>query len=179
MRMPHKKPHRTDADLWRLVQGQHGVVTRAQLLAAGLSGDGIQRRIATGRLHPLWRGVYAVGRPEVSSHGRWLAAVLACGSRALLSHSSATALWGMLAWDGAIEVVLPAGSARRRPGIRVHRRAGLDARHRRMVKGIPVTDPISTLIDIAGRKPSSVVERAIREADRLGLVRSGHAALNT
>jgi very-short-patch-repair endonuclease len=99
-----------------------------------------------------------------------MAAVLSCGSSALLSHSSAASLWGMLTWDGGIDVVLPGGVARRRPGIRTHRRRDLLLEHRRRVDGIPVTDPISTLIDIANREPAIVVMKAIREADRLCLV---------
>lgn len=99
-----------------------------------------------------------------------MVATLCCGPQALLSHLSAAALWELLRWDGNIDVVLPQRVARRRPGIRVHRRLGLGADERREVDGIPVTDPISTLIDVASCKPRGVVERAIREADRLGLV---------
>ena len=168
--MAHKRLQPESAELWALVGRQHGVVTRAQLLAHGLSGASIQRRLVAGRLHPLWRGVYGVGRPEVSSHGRWMAAVLCCGAQALLSHSSAAALWGILAWDGSIHIVLPHSVSRRRPGIRVHRRLGLDAEHRRQVDGIPVTDPVSTLIDIAACRPRDVLGLAIREADRLDLI---------
>lgn len=158
------------AELWRLVKAQHGVVTRAQLLAHGLGGSAIQRRIEAGRLHPLWRGVYAVGRPEVSPRGQWMAATLCCGPGALLGHSSAAALWGLLTWDGSIDVVVPQHVARRRPGIRVHRRLDLGADECCEVDNIPVTDPISTLIDVASCKPCGVVERAIREADRLDLI---------
>ena len=57
------------------------------MLAEGLTPKAIHHRIEIGRLHPLWRGVYAVGRPEVSREGRWMAAVLSCGPRALLSHA--------------------------------------------------------------------------------------------
>jgi very-short-patch-repair endonuclease len=171
MRMARKRLQRTSGELWALVERQHGVVTRAQLLANGLSGDAIQRRVSAGRLHPLWRGVYAVGRPEVDRRGRWMAAVLCAGPAALLSHSSAASLWGMLAWDGCIDVVVPYGVTRRRAGIRVHRRLGLDdSADRREVDGIPVTDPVTTLVDIASCKPNDVVQRAIREADRLDLV---------
>jgi len=170
MLVPHKKLHRTDGGLWALVRKQHGVVTRRQLLSGGLGSDAIQRRISTGRLHPLWKGVYAVGRPEVDRYGRWMAATLSCGPRALLSHASAAALWGMIAWDGTIDVVLPAESVRRRPGIRVHRRVDLDATGRRLASGIPVTDPVNTLVDIAPGRSVAAVERAVREADRLELV---------
>jgi very-short-patch-repair endonuclease len=168
--MARKKPQLAPGKLWGLVRRQHGVVSRAQLLAHGLSADAIRHRIDVGRLHPLWRGVYAVGRPEVDRYGRSMAAVLCCGPQALLSHASAAALWGILAWDEGIDVVVPYGESRRRPGIRVHRRIGLSAEDRHEVKGIPVTDPLSTLIDIASCKPTAVLERALREADRLDLI---------
>jgi very-short-patch-repair endonuclease len=122
------------------------------------------------RLHPLWRGVYAVGRPEVSDHGRWMAAVLACGPGARLSHGSAAALWGLLAWGGEIDIVVPGHRASRRPGICVHRRFDLETANRCEVHGISVTDPITTLIDVTTCKTHEQVERAIREADRLDLV---------
>ena len=146
------------------------MIARSQLLELGLESRSIEHRLAKGRLHPLWRGVYAVGRPEVSQHGRWMAATLACGPAALLSHCSAAALWGIAPKlrKGPIEVT--AEVHRRRPGVRVHRRRDLGTEHRREVAGIPVTDPISTLVDFASCAANWRVERAINEADRLDLV---------
>jgi very-short-patch-repair endonuclease len=154
-----------------LVRRQHGVVTRSQLLEFGVGSRSIEHRIAKGRLHRLWRGVYVAGRPEVSQKGRWMGAVLSCGQHALLSHHSAAALWE-LAPPGVwvVEVVVPVGTFRRRPGIEVHRRADLGLEHRREVGGIPVTDPVSTLVDLASCAPEWRVEQAINSADRLGLV---------
>src|SRR3954468_18148276 len=83
-----------DAAIWALVKQQHGVIAHRQLLELGLSRRQIERRIASGRLHPVWRGVYAVGRPQLDRHGHWMAAVLACGPDAALSHGSAAELWG-------------------------------------------------------------------------------------
>jgi very-short-patch-repair endonuclease len=145
-------------------------VGRSQLLELGVGSRSIEHRIAKGRLHPLWRGVYVVGRPEVSERGRWMAAVLACGPAALLSHRSAAALWGIAPAPrmGPIEVV--AGVFRRRTGIRVHRRRDLGPEHRRQVAAIPVTDPISTLVDLSSCASEWRVEQAISEADRLDLV---------
>jgi very-short-patch-repair endonuclease/predicted transcriptional regulator of viral defense system len=168
--MAPKKLRRSGASLWRLVGQQHGVVTRAQLLEQGLASEAIEHRIARGRLHRLWRGVYAVGRPEVSREGRWMAAVLSCGPEAMLSHRCAGVLWGVVRQAGEIDVVVPEGVFRRRPGIRVHRRSLIGPEHRRHVAGIPVTDPVSTMVDVASRAPDWEVERAINEADRLGLV---------
>jgi len=158
--------------VWDLARAQHGVVTRAQLLDMGLGPDSIKHRISSGRLHPLWRGVYAVGRPEVDRKGRWMAAVLSCGPGALLSHRGAAALWGLVrtAPEIEMEVVVPRRTVRCRPGIRVHRRIDLSPEHRCQVAGIPLTDPTSTPVDLASCLPEWRVERAINEADRLDLV---------
>lgn len=165
-----KKQQDQAGRVWDLVRRQHGVVARSQLLELGIGSRSIEHRIAKGRLHPLWRGVYAVGRPEVSESGRWMGAVLACGPTALLSHRSAAALWRIapVPRTGPIEVV--AGVFCRRPGIRTHRRRDLGLEHRREVVGIPVTNPVSTLIDLASCSPDWQAERAINEADRLDLV---------
>lgn len=168
--MGHTKLHPRPASLWNLAKRQHGVVARSQLLASGLSPKAIAHRINSGRLHPLWRGVYAVGRPEVTQRGRWMAAVLSCGPNALLSHRSAAALFGVLRKTAWLEVVVPREVFRRRPGIRVHRRAGLETEDRWLVEGIPVTDPVATLVDFAACAPDWQLERAINEADRLDLI---------
>jgi very-short-patch-repair endonuclease len=151
---------------------QHGVVTRAQLLGVGLGPGSIKHRISKGRLHPLWRGIYAVGRPEVDQRGHWMAAVLSCGGSALLSHRSAAVLWGLLegSRESEVHVVVPGNAVRRRPGIRVHRRIDLGRKNRRRVDRIPVTDVVSTLVDLASGAPDWQVERAINEADRRELV---------
>src|SRR4051812_24841536 len=80
--------------VWALVRAQHGVVARRQLVGLGFSRNAIHHRIARGRLHVVARGVYSVGRPQVSREGRWMTAVLACGDGAVLSHGSAAALMG-------------------------------------------------------------------------------------
>jgi very-short-patch-repair endonuclease len=168
--MGGKKLEHDSSKLWELVRVQHGVVSRAQLLELGFSSRAIEHRLAKGRLHRLWRGVYAVGRPEVSEQGRWMGAVLSCGPGALLSHRSAARLWGLETKFRGIEVVTPLETYRRRPGIRIHQRADLGLEHRREVDGIPVTDVVSTLVDLASCAPGWQVERAINDVDRLGLV---------
>ena len=103
----------------------------------------IRRRLESGRLHPLHRGIYAVGRAEVSELGHFMAAVLACGPEARLSHRSGAALWGIrLQNGGLIDVTIPPGTGRRRPGIKLHRRALPPSR---LVHRIPVGDPLSIL----------------------------------
>lgn len=156
--------------VWGLARRQHGVVSHGQLIELGLSRRAIQHRIATGKLHRVFRGVYAVGRPELTRHGWWMAAILVGGRGAVLSHRSAAMLWGIAPeGDGPIEVALPVNSERRCPGVRFYRRAGLvpsDATER---DRIPVITPVLTLVELAGARYGRL-EGAINEADRLGLV---------
>jgi very-short-patch-repair endonuclease/predicted transcriptional regulator of viral defense system len=173
MAYPDVQP--SSARVWELAARQHGVVARAQLLALGYSAQAIKRRVASGRLHPVWRGVYAVGRPQLSRHGVWMAAVLTCGDGALLSHVSAGVLFEMLARDsGPIDVSVSACVARRgRSGIAVHRRARLAAAETTEYRGIPVTSPARTLVDLATCLDRAKLERAIGEADKRDLIDPG------
>ncbi|MGH2988120.1 MAG: type IV toxin-antitoxin system AbiEi family antitoxin domain-containing protein [Solirubrobacterales bacterium] len=157
--------------VWALAERQHGVVTRAQLLAAGIGPHRVKHRLARGRLHPIHRGVYAVGRPRLTRHGLWMAAVLACGPSAVLSHESAAALWGLRPQGRPeIEVSVRTGRARTRRRIVVHRRANLGARDVTVRDRIPVTTPICTLVDIALALDREELEAAINAADRRELV---------
>lgn len=149
---------------------QHGVVARRQLLALGLSRAAVEHRIESGRLHRLHAGVYAVGRPQVSGHGELTAAVLSCGPEALVGLGSAGWLWGIGPWVEQIEIVVPYRVVRSHPGLRLHRRRAHDRASARYVDGIPVTDPIDTIIDLARELSNPRLERVIREADRLDLV---------
>ena len=158
------------AELWALAVRQHGVVTRRQLLDLGLHSEAIKHRVRRGRLHPVGRGIYAVGRPHLTRHGTWMAAVMSCGPEAVLSHESAGALWGIHSrQQGEIEVSVPLKSCPRRPGIVVHRRARLTAAERTLRHDIPVTTPVCTLLDLAVRLRGDRLEAAINEADRCGL----------
>jgi very-short-patch-repair endonuclease len=151
--------------VWELARRQHGVVSRAQLLALGFDAQAIKHRVRRGRLHPVARGVYAVGRRELTREGWWMAAVLSCGPRAVLSHTSAAALW-RIAPEQRREVSIPLPLDRRRPGIVVHRRRELRAtRHR----GIPVTPVVDTLVDLAATLDTDATEAAINEADKRDL----------
>jgi hypothetical protein len=159
------------ARAWSVARSQHGVIARRQLLDLGFSAHAIDHRIAKGRLHPLRRGVYAVGRPKLTRYGRWTAAVLASGPGAVLSHASAAALWEVAQeLAHAIEISVCARARRRRPGLTVHRRANLGPADITRKYGIPVTTPILTLIDLAARLDREQLESAINAADRLDLV---------
>jgi very-short-patch-repair endonuclease/predicted transcriptional regulator of viral defense system len=158
--------------IWSLAAAQHWVVSHRQLIGLGLSPKAIKHRIARGRLHPLRLGVYAVGRPDVTREGRWMGAVLACRQSAVISDLSAGELWGLLSRRPRevvpIEVTVPVGATPKHPGLRVHRRRLRDEEVSRHL-GIPVTSPVRTLLDLAARLDGRSVERAINEADRLGL----------
>jgi very-short-patch-repair endonuclease len=159
------------AGAWTLAKEQHGVITRKQLRELGFSRRAIEHRIKTGRLHVVWRGVYAVGRHELSQLGRWMAAVLACGPDAVLSHASAAELWEIRSSTGrAIHVSAIASYHRRLPGITVHRRIALGpsdiTRHRRIL----TTTPACTIIDIATGLKRDELVAAVNAADSRGLV---------
>lgn len=157
------------ADVRAIALRQHGVITRGQLLERGLSRHAIKHRIRRARLHPVWRTVYAVGRPELTRDGRWMAAVLRCGEGADLSHASAAALWGFGDDHGLIEVSIPLPRSVRAAPIRVHRRRALRPADRTTKRGIPVTSPLRTLLDLAPRLDRGALETAINELDRLDL----------
>jgi very-short-patch-repair endonuclease len=171
---------RDHRQLWRLAGSQHGVLTRRQLLDVGFSSDQIDGRVRAGRLHRLWRGVYAVGRPRLTCLGWWLAAVLACGDHAVLSHKSAGQLWGILATKTdderehgrppIIHVSVPAAKSHRRGGIRIHRRRALPERDRSAHRGIPVTSPARTLLDLASAVHPGQLEAAINESNACELI---------
>lgn len=134
-----------------------------QMLWAGLSHTQVERRARSGRLHRLYRGVYAVGHTNLSQQGRWMAAVLALGDRAVLSHDSAACLWQLTTTDSAIvHITIPAsGSRSKRPGIRTHHSTTLTPDETSLRLGIPVTTPDRTRRDMGwDQEPTrSVLER--------------------
>jgi very-short-patch-repair endonuclease len=168
--MTQAKLQPDSGEVWDLVHRQHGVIARRQLFALGFREEAVEHRIASGRLHCLWRGVYAVGRPDVSRYGRLMAAVLSCGPEALISHGCAGWLWGIAPWVERIDLVVPQRVMRKRPGMHVHRRLGLDLASTRRVQGIPVMDPVNTIVDLACNRSDGRLAQIVREADRLDLV---------
>jgi very-short-patch-repair endonuclease len=134
----------------RIAGRQHGVVRLDQLLWAGLTPKGITRRVKAGHLHRLHRGVYAVGHPELSREGRWIAAVFACGEGAALSHGSAAALWKLSpTCPPLVHVTVPGTTGRaRRRGIALHRSSTLTPRDTTLRRNIPVTTQARTLRDL-------------------------------
>jgi very-short-patch-repair endonuclease len=158
--IPSKVPSRPDAAVAGLAARQHGVVSRAQLLELGLGYRAIDERIGHGRLHPVHRGVFAVGHRVRTRDGTWLAAVLAAGPDAVLAFRSAGALWGVRN-SGRLEVIC--ARKLRRPGIEVHRIALADDEVT-IEHGIPVTTPARTLFDLAAVVTPAQLEAAFNEA---------------
>lgn len=154
-----------DVDLASLAGRQRGLIRYGQLLSIGVTTSGIRRRVQAGRLHRLYRGVYAVGHVALSRGARELAAVWACGPYAVLSHRSAAALWGLFrAFPARIEVSAPR-SRGRRAGMVVHRTRCLAPEDRTEINGIPVTSLARTLVDLAEVVSPHWLARAVHEAE--------------
>jgi predicted transcriptional regulator of viral defense system len=155
-----------ERDLAALAARQHGVVSRRQLLAMGLGAAAIGRRVDAGRLHRVHLGVYAVGHPVLGKHGRWMAAVLACGPGAALGYESAAVLWDLGRGDAGIShVVVPTAGGRARAGLRVHRHPGLTPAEATNRRGIPVTTPARTLLDLAAAVSERRLAHALDQAE--------------
>lgn len=153
-----------DSLVHRFARRQHGAVSHWQLIALGVSASAIDRRVADGRLRRIHRGVYAVG--ELDRRGRWMAAVLACGEGALLSHRDAAMLWNLRETNRrAIDATAPGARRRSRPRITVHG-AALHPDDRAEVDGIPVTSVSRTLLDLAEVVPPTQLRRAYEAAER-------------
>jgi predicted transcriptional regulator of viral defense system len=157
-----------DALLAELADRQHGAVSHAQLTELGLGRGAIQHRVQRKRLHPVHRGVYSVGRRRLTRSGVWMAAVLACGGGAVLSHRSAAALWGIRRGDPSRTEVTAPGRVGRRRGIRAHQ-ASLPNDESTEVDGIPVTTVARTILDLAAVDDRHRVERAMEQAEALRL----------
>jgi len=157
-----RKSATTDSLIAGIARVQHGLVTARQLGEIGLKTSAISKRARSGRVHRVHQGVYAVGHEGLSEEARWMAAVLACGPGAVLSHGAAAVHWGLLRpLDGPIDVSIPTRNGRkRRRGIRIHRCGDLGAPLRphgtekrpaslaTVRDRIPVTTVPRTLMDI-------------------------------
>jgi very-short-patch-repair endonuclease len=137
------------------------MVTRPQLLNAGVGRNTIDRWIAAGRLIVMHRGVFAIGHVPPSPHARLMAAVLACGPGAVLSHRTAAHQWGLIRYFGPVEITAP--TKRARPGITVHRSPLTDAEVTHQY-GIPTTTAVRTLTDLAGILSPATLTRAVNDA---------------
>ncbi|HEY7456356.1 MAG TPA: type IV toxin-antitoxin system AbiEi family antitoxin domain-containing protein [Solirubrobacterales bacterium] len=144
---------------------QHGVVSRRQLRALGLSDAAISARVASGRMHQIFAGTYSVGHHLIGRTGRMFAAVLACGDGTVLSHGSATELQGL--WDKraiAIDAIPPRRAGRKVPDIRWHNVLRPTADEVEIREGIPCTSVSRTLVDMAGRTGFTGLRRLVEQA---------------
>lgn len=155
-----------------LAERQHGVVARRQLVGLGLGKGLIQERLRTRLLIPIHRGVYAVGHRRWDLHHRWMAAVLACGDRAVLSHRSAAHHWDLRGSRGPIEVARESGGGYRH-GVLIRQVERLPAAEVTTKGGIRVTTVERTLLDLATVLDDLQVGRALVAADRSGSLRRG------
>jgi very-short-patch-repair endonuclease len=152
----------------QLAASQHGVVALRQLLAFGLSRRAVSHRVAAGRLHHIYAGVYAVGHARLTREGRYMAAVLACRDGAALSRRSCADKRGLRRTDrSAIDVISPRRAGRGIAGIDAHTSSTLLPRDIETVDGIPCTSVARTLLDLAAVLPRRAVERAFDQAEVL------------
>ncbi|MDX6648638.1 MAG: hypothetical protein QOJ97_589 [Solirubrobacteraceae bacterium] len=167
------RPHsgaksRSDLEILALAEAQHGLVSRVQLLRLGLGRRALQYRLRTGRLVAVRRGVYAVGHRPATLAARWMAAVLAVGEDAVLSHRSAAALLGLrMTARAQIDVTVPR-RLHASPGIHLHRTAlapDETTRH----DGIPATTAARTLLDLAATLDRHRLKRTLEQAEMLRL----------
>lgn len=171
---------RSDQVLATIAARQHGLVSSAQLHWVGIDKDGVRRRVRAGRLHRVHRGVYAVGHPRLTFEGRCVAAVLALGEGAVVSHRSAAAIWGLLRpHEGPIQTTVRAdGGRKKRNEIVIHRSATLTAAVMTRRNGIAVTRPGRTLRDLRRSVPQPVFRSAVRRGLDLRLISSSDLGPN-
>ncbi len=148
-----------------LAERQHGIVTRRQLLALGMGRKAVAERMESGALHPVHRGVFAFGGSGMSTDARRMAAVLACGAGAVLSHRSAARLWGVFPFEPSpIEVSRPVAGRTKHDGILLHQARLLEDEVEE-VDGIPVASLFRAILDLAAVASKREVERALHETE--------------
>jgi very-short-patch-repair endonuclease len=143
---------------------QHGIVKGEQVRGAGLSRQGIRRRVEAGWLVPQYRGVYAVGHTALTKKSHLIAAVYACGSEALASHRAAGALWGVLRSPQMIEVTATRG-CKPKKGFTLHRSRLIHEEDRALIDNIPVTSLARTMVDLADGLTEKQLANAVHEAE--------------
>lgn len=170
--LPMRSDPRFEAAAHPLASRQHGIVTRQQLLDAGLPAHIVDQRVRSGRIRAVHRGVYRIDL-LATSHSPFMAACLACGRTALVSHRSAGLVWGLLLDEEPGELIHVSGPnlVRRRPGIRVHRCPTLCPADRTRRSGLPVTTAARTIVDLAADLTDRELERVLAVGRERDLVR--------
>jgi very-short-patch-repair endonuclease len=159
-----------------LAAKQHGVIGAWQLEELGWDREALRRQVAKGFLHRIHHGVYAVGHPEATPNGVLMAALLACGPGAVLSHRSAAAVWDLRQASTPIPDVSVPRSRERRPGVRMHRPRKLEPQDVTVHNGFPVTTVTRTLVDMAGTTTPQRLNTMFEAAIRRGLLDTKRAA---
>jgi len=158
-----------DRTIAGLAARQHGVVATRQLRALGLTSQAISLRARSGRMHRLHHGVYAVGHTVLTARRRWMAAVLAAGPAAVLSHASAAALWDLRRSSAVLIDVTTRRTGRARPGLRIHRPRTLRPDETTTKDAIPVTTPARTILDLAATLHTAHLENVLDRNEILEL----------
>lgn len=162
---------RRDGEIARICHGQHGLITLEQLEGQGLSVQAIHERLLAGRLHRVHQRVYSLTPGVMTQRGKFMAAVLACGPDAVLSHRAAAYLWGLVdEWSEPIDVTAPNRRGRSPVGVAAHRDGSLHPIDRTTPYGIPCTSVARTLLDFAGVAPEWEVRKVVAQAEVLGLL---------
>jgi very-short-patch-repair endonuclease len=165
------RPERPDVIIARIAAEQHGIASRAQLVAAGVTRYLVDARVRAGLFRPLHAGVYQVG-PVAGPRAREIAALLAC-RKGVLSHWTAAILTlplqSQYAGEGVDVTIADAARRGRRPGIRAHR-GRLAPEEVTRVDGLPVTTPLRTLLDLARVATARELEQTLAAAERAGLL---------
>ena len=152
-----------------IAERQHGVVTRRQLIAAGLGEEAIRYRLVVRRLLKLYDGIYIVGH-EPTRYGRYLAAVLACGDDAVASHRSAGAILGITrSASSRFDVTIERGGSRSKPDIDIHTTRSLHPDEIAPCEGIPCTTFARTLVDLAAVAEPRELRRTLERSLELNL----------
>ncbi len=155
----------------RICQRQNGVVTLEQLEAQGLTVQAIHERLLAGRIHRIHQRVYSLTPRVMTERGKFMAAVLACGPGAVLSHRSAAYLWGIVdSWEEPIDVTAPNRRGRSPDGVAAHRDGSLQPIDKVTLHGVPCTSVARTLLDFAGVTQEWEVCKAVAQAEVLRIL---------
>jgi predicted transcriptional regulator of viral defense system len=172
------RPRRWDLEIAWIANRQHGLISLEQLEGMGMDRRTVAARERSGRLHRIHRGVYSVGHVSSTPEATFLAAVLACGPGAVLSHESAAALWGFWKpYDAAIHVMAPNRRGRSPAGIVPHRDGCLPSSNRTEFHRVPCTTVARTLLDLAAALPPWKLRKALGEAEAMRIVNHGQLRL--
>ena len=149
-----------------LAAAQGGRISREQMLRQGIASSAIDRRVRSGHLHPKHRGVYAVGHGLPTTESSWWSALLAYGEDAVLSHQTAAAAWRMRAYGGVVHITCPRTGVESVPGVRAHRSRVLPDHERTELRGMPITTPARTVLDLAPQLTDRRLEQLLDRGEQ-------------